>query len=179
MAQDKPPPIPESELSFERFRETRDVESFDCGNRDLNDFLCTEEVAKYEAEGFGYTYLVYWRGKLVAYLTVCSDSLRVEYLQKHKSFSRFHDMRMETIPSLKIGRLATDLRYAGRGVGTACLKYAIGMVKANAIAARLIILQAEPGSEDWYVSRGFDFVFPTRKEQKRDKKTMYLDIQAV
>lgn len=173
------PRIPTSELSFQRFKETRDVESFDCGNKDLNEFLCTDQVRKYEDEGFGFTYLVYWKGRLVVYLTVCADSLRVEYLQKHKSFSRFHEMRMETIPSLKIGRLATDQRYDGRGVGTACLRYAVGMVKSNAVAARLIILQAEPGSEDWYLSRGLQFVFETRNEKKRVKKTMFLDVQAV
>ncbi len=175
----RPPKIPAHELKFQRFRETRDVESFDCGNRDLNEFLCTEQVSEYEKEGFGSTYLVYWKGKLVGYLTVCADSLRVEYLQKHKSFSRFHEMRMDSIPSLKIGRLATDKRYKRRDIGTACLVYALGMVQANAVAARLIILQVEPGSEDFYLSRGFKYVHETRSEKKRVKKTMFLDVQAV
>ena len=35
-------------LRVERFVETRKVESFDCGNRDLNEYLCTKEVGAYQ-----------------------------------------------------------------------------------------------------------------------------------
>ena len=35
-------------LRFEPFTsDSLQVKSFDCGNKDRNDFLCTEEVAKY------------------------------------------------------------------------------------------------------------------------------------
>jgi hypothetical protein len=43
-----PPEIDFTRLRFEPFTsDSLQVKSFDCGNKDLNDFLCTEEVAKY------------------------------------------------------------------------------------------------------------------------------------
>ncbi len=35
--------VSEDRLRVERFVETRNVQSFDCGDKDLNDFLCTED----------------------------------------------------------------------------------------------------------------------------------------
>lgn len=69
-------------LRIEPFLETQRVRSFDCGNADLNDFLNTEEVENYEKEGLGRTYLVFYDGDAVAYFTISSDGLRVEYLKK-------------------------------------------------------------------------------------------------
>ena len=64
----KESPIPFTELRVERFRENADVRAFDCGNKELNDFLTTREVANYEREKLGKTYLVYWQstGQLIA-----------------------------------------------------------------------------------------------------------------
>ncbi len=56
----------EDRLRVERFVETRNVQSFDCGDKDLNDFLCTEEVARYDRENLGRTYLAYYEGDLAA-----------------------------------------------------------------------------------------------------------------
>src|SRR5439155_12030064 len=110
------PQIDPDELDIERFVETRSVESFDCGNADLNEFLCTEEVSQYEKEGLGKTYLVYYHGDLVAYFTISFDGLRIEYLKTVKSFSRFAEMRLETIPAIKIASLAVDSKLQPRGV---------------------------------------------------------------
>lgn len=39
--------------------ENADVKSFNCGNQDLDDFLTTDEVALYEKERLGKTFLAY------------------------------------------------------------------------------------------------------------------------
>ncbi len=48
-----PVTVTPEQLRIERFLETRKVQSFDSGNKDLDDFLNTEEVTRYEEEGFG------------------------------------------------------------------------------------------------------------------------------
>lgn len=124
------PRIPESrqgdriqlaELDIEPFRETQRVRGFSCGNRDLDEFLNTEQVERYEQEGLGRTYLVFYEGGPVAYFTVSFGSLRIEYLKTWKSFSRMSEMQLEAIPALTIGRLAVDRRYQTRGIGRALL----------------------------------------------------------
>jgi hypothetical protein len=83
------PKIPWDELRVERFRENADVRAFDCGNKDLNEFLTTDQVANYESYLLGRTYLVYWqtRSQLVSYFVISNDSLRLDYLHSVKSFS--------------------------------------------------------------------------------------------
>ncbi len=73
--------IPLDELNIEPFLETQRVAGFSCGNTDLDDSLNTEEVEKYDREGLGKTYLVFYNGDLVAYFTISFDGLRVEYLR--------------------------------------------------------------------------------------------------
>lgn len=51
--------IPFSHLRVEPFRPTKDAGSFDCDDRDLNEFLTKDQVSRYEAEGLGSTYLGY------------------------------------------------------------------------------------------------------------------------
>jgi len=149
--------------------------------QDLDDFLNTDEVEKYEREGLGTTYLVYWRGSLVAYFTVCFDGLRVEYLKTWKSMSRLAEMRLETIPALKIGRLAVDSRFHHRRVGQHLVNYIAGMAleARETMAVRLLILQAEPDSKVFYERLGFEYTFLTGRERGREKRTMFLDLQAI
>jgi GNAT superfamily N-acetyltransferase len=160
------------------FLETRDVRSFDCGNKDLNDFLCTKEVSDYTKEGLGKTYLVYYQdeGHLIAYFTVCMDSLRVEYLKTVKSFSKFPSMNIEAVPGVKIGRLAVDLGYQRRGVGGHIIRYVTGMALETGLAARLLIVQTKPESGEFYQKFGFAFVTETRRERGRINRTMFLDL---
>lgn len=171
--------VDSASLEIVRFKENLAVKSFDCGNRDLNDFLCTSEVSKYEKENLGKTYLAYHRGKLVAYFTISWDGLRVEYLKSVKSFSRFGEMKVETIPAIKIGRLATDKRWQGKGIGRHIVRYIAGMALESQGAARLLILQTKPESVEFYRKLGFQFAYETKRERGRINRTMFIDLQDI
>ncbi len=170
--------VSEDRLRVERFVETRNVESFDCGDKDLNDFLCTEEVARYDRENLGRTYLAYYEGDLAGYFTVSNDGLRVEYLKQVKSFSKLARMKLETIPALKIGRLAVDRRYQSRGVGRLLLRYIAGMAIeiGRGTGIRLLILQAKPQSVSFYLKAGFQLTYEVKRERGRRNRTMFLDL---
>lgn len=170
-------------LRIEPFVETRPVETFDCGNRDLNDFLTTEEVEKYENEGLGTTHLVYFKGELVAYFTVSFGSLYVEYLKSWKSFSKIAQMKIDSIPAVMIGRLGVATAYHGRGIGRALIRYIAGLAleTRGKLAVRLIILQSYPESFEFYLKCGFQFTTLTKRERKRRNKsrTMFFDLHAI
>lgn len=100
-----PVSIDESRLEFERFSvENADVKNFTCGDKDLDDFLTTDEVEFYERENLGTTFLVYYEHELVAYFTISMDSLRREYVKRMTK--RDFVKKVEEIPAMKIGRLA-------------------------------------------------------------------------
>lgn len=166
-------------LRLERFLETKVVKSFDCGNKDLNDFLCTEEVTRYSELGLGATYLVFYHGDLVAYFTVSSDSLRVEYLKTVKSFTEIAEMRLEAIPAIKIGRLATHIKHQNMGIGRSLIKYIAGMGLEGRIGVRLLIVQAKPESVSFYEKCGFQLTCETKREKGRRNRTMFLDLHGL
>lgn len=169
------------ELRIEPFLETRKVQTFDCGEKDLNDFLNTEEVTRYETEGLGRTYLVYYQGNLVAYFTVSFDSLRTEYLETVKSFSKLGEMHLEALPAVKIGRLAVDRNYHNMGIGRLLTKYIAGMALelGGRMGVRLLILQAKPGSISFYEKFGFQLTRRVGRERGRRNRTMFLDLFSV
>lgn len=173
-------------LRFEPFRtNSLAVKSFDCGNKDLNDFLCTDEVGKYESEYLGKTTLVYYDGELIAYYTVSNDLLRKEYLQTFRSFTKLGEYRLEGIPAITIGRLAVDKKWQNRGIGRTIIQriamYALDTSKYS--GTRLLLVQSKQEAFDFYKALGFDFVADTRREKQRFKargtRTMFFDIKAL
>ena len=155
------------------------MRGFDCGNKDLNDFLCTREVSKYEKLGLGTTYLVYHQRDLVAYFTVSSDSMRVEYLKTARSFSEIRELRLEAIPGFKIGRLAVDIGHQNRGIGRTLIKCIAGMALEGKVGVRILTVQAKPESVSFYEKCGFQLTDETRRERGRRNRTMFLDLHGL
>ena len=178
MASSPSQPIPLQELRVERFTENLNVKSFDCGDRDLNDFLSTDEVAKYEAEGLGKTHLVYWQpeGKLVAFFTISNESLRLEYLKSVKGFSIPGEIRVESIPEIKIGRLGVSVEFQKRGIGTHVLRYIAGLALSRPAATRILFLEAYPASVEFYEKFDFEQVVHHRFMDRRTIM-MYFDLR--
>lgn len=172
------PKIPLEAIRIERFRETLDVRNFDCGDPDLNNFLTTEEVAKYEREGLGKTYLVYHQadGRLAAFFTISSESLRLEYLKSVRSFSIPGEIRVESVPGIKIGRLAVATPFKRQDVGTHVLRYIAGLALHAPAAARILFLEAYPDSVKFY--EAFDFI-PVEHHRFKHRRTtmMYFDLR--
>lgn len=162
--------------------ETKGVREFDCGSKPLNDFLCTEEVHRYEQLRYGRTYLVYYENDLVAYFTISSGEIRASYL----SGSRVDSLRgerefvVEKIPGLKIGRLAVDSRHQNKGLGRALIAIIAGIARqtGQSIGMRLLIVQAKPESMDFYRKMGFVQVV-SAKEKRRIHRTFFLDLYAI
>ena len=145
------------DLEVRPFVATSLLTRFSCGNGDLDEFLKSKEVGRYETEGLGKTYLVFHEGVLAAYFTVSLAELRAEYLQTWKSFSGFADMNVEAVPALKIGRLAVDVRFQKRGIGRVLVNYIAGLAlePMGQAGVRLLMVQAKPESIEFYKKCGF------------------------
>jgi GNAT superfamily N-acetyltransferase len=173
-------------LRFEPFRtDNSQIKTFDCGNKDLNDFLCTDEVMNYEEEMLGKTTLVYYKGELTGYYTLSSTSLGVRYLEHKTGFGKLSEYHVNELPALLIGRLAIDLRWQKRGVG----RYIVQRIAMLALdqsrnqGIRLLVVQAKEDAFEFYTKCGFDFVMESRNEMKRFKargtRTMFFDVASL
>jgi GNAT superfamily N-acetyltransferase len=156
-------------LVIEPFKmDSKKTTEFDCGEPLLNDFLCSEEVKNYEDQLLGRTFLVFYRGSLVAYYTVSTGSLRKETIEGSRSVKDFDKLTVEEVPAIVIGRLAVDRRFQKKGIGDHLVqKIRIESLNRERFIARLVLVQAKESAFVFYKNVGFDFVNETRRERSR------------
>ena len=166
------------DLRFERLTGGNRPSGFSCGDPDLDAFLATAEVDRYDHERLGKTYLVYMGGELAAYFTVSAAELRIEYLLPAEAWAGVAAMHVDAIPALKVGRLAVNSRFQRRGIGMAVVHNIVGMAleAGGTIGVRMVTLQAKPQSVGFYERLGFEYAALTRRERRRKNRTMFFDL---
>ncbi len=89
-------------------------------SQDMENFLHHEAFDEQE-KGLSRTYLfVDAEEKLIAYLSLCNDAIRLEFEERDNM-----NLPYTTIPAIKIARLAVDVRNQGQGIGNEALQFAI------------------------------------------------------
>lgn len=168
------------ELDFASFHNSARVRDFCCGDKDLDDFLNTEEVAEYERERFGKTWLVFIQGDVVAYYTVAPGSLHTDHIKVgQKSFQTKRNVKIEEYPALKLGRFAVRQDLQRKGLGTLLMDHIKGLALTWEFPCRLIILNA--ASDDaikFYHSCGF-VLSKAHRQRNRIQKIMFYDLEVI
>ena len=148
-----------SDLRIEPFDQAKhDVSCFDCGHPDLNDFLkhdCPLQIS----HRLSYTRLAFYEGKIVGYVSLLADSIALhidirEWYKLHKNITVLQ------VPALKIGRLGIDNNYKGRDIGSALVKYSIGVAfRMNddlGVGCRFLTVDSDPNAVGFYERLGFE-----------------------
>ena len=86
---------------------------------DMENFLRNEAYDDQE-KGLSRTYLFVEDGKLIAYLSLCNDAIRLEFEERDDM-----ELPYTTIPAVKVARLAVSVDYQGKGIGKEALQFAI------------------------------------------------------
>ena len=165
------------------FEDTPALKTFHSGNRDLDNFIRSNEVHDYEREMYGKTSLVYYDGKLVAYFTLATTVLRNEWLRTPVKGPSEQIVR--PIPSLLLGRLAVQQDLHRKGIGSYLLKLIVGKAikLSETVGVRLVVLTAYPENINWYGNRGFhmcvDKHLKISSKESRTKPFMYLDLKLI
>ena len=143
-------------------------EKFDCGEQSLNDFL--HRFARQNSEkGFGRTFVATLPGEsdVCGYYTISSGSISFEFVPE--KLPRY------PIPTVHLGRLATDLKMRGQGLGELLLIDALE--RTVLVAAELGIYAIElyalsDNAKRFYLKYGF-------LELKDDDKHLYLPVETL
>jgi GNAT superfamily N-acetyltransferase len=132
--------------------EEDDLASFCSTSDELNDFLKSDAL-KAQNNLISRTYLCSWGGALAGFVTLTTD----------------------TIPAIKIARLAVDKRYKRRGIGQNLLLWAVGKAYeiSKQIGCRYITVDAKRESIDFYLKYEFKIV---KKHEERDFPPMYFNL---
>lgn len=153
--------------------------AFDCGDKDLNEFFHRDSKLSYK-QLLSVTYVIKQGDELVGFFSVSNDVLM------RKSFPRStleriipRGKRYLNLPSVKIGRLATDQNKQSQGIGTKVLDFMKHwFINNNKTGCRFIIVDAynNKGTTDFYIRN--DFIFLRKEEDDGEDKTrlMYFDL---
>ncbi len=167
-------------IKFKRLEVQDEIPTFDCGNSDLNDFFqndwkdgCNQLISV--------TYAAFKDNGLVGYFCVSNDSIRKnDILNRSRRKALLSKVprtkQYNSLPAVKIGRLATIKGLQGNGLGTEILdiiKYLF--VDKNKTGCRFLIVDAVNDTKilNFYKKNGFEFLIQDENEQTR---LMFFDL---
>ena len=172
------------EISILLLTEDYPIKPFDCEDEDLNDFLFNEAVP-YRKELLATTFVMENDKQTLGYYSLLNDSLQLkeEMFTSKSQFRKFlrelmpyPKRHLKTIPALKIGRLAIDKTYKGKGLGSVIMANIISKcIKMNEEqACRLITVDAYKQAIPFYQKMGFKFLIEGDKDDAT--RLMFLDL---
>ena len=179
--------INNSKITVELLKENHPIKPFDCEDDDLNDFLFNKALL-YQKELLATTFIVESEERTLGYYSVLNDSLQLKEedfpsKSKYKKFLSHlipHPKRhLKSVPAVKIGRLAIDKTYKGKGLGSILLEgiinEAIELNKRQ--ACRLITVDAYRQALPFYERFGFQYI--TNKDEQEEVRQMFLDLMLI
>lgn len=130
-----------------------DVSEFSCGKPALDHWLRTRALSNQE-KGFTAVMVVHGDGKVVGYYGLAPTAIVPGALPRSIRTGQPPD----PVPCLLLGQLATDLTWAGQGVGTGLLKHALirCVAAAELVGGRALVVRAiDEEAASFWRRRGF------------------------
>ena len=157
------------------------IKPFKCAEEDLNGFLF-DDAKHFQNELMAVTYLLEDEDEnvTVAYFSLLAD--KITFNPDEKSlWNRLNrnipnSKRRRSYPALKIGRLAVNENYSGKGVGTFVvdsIKYAFTTVKR--LGCRFLTVDALKSATSFYEKNGFRFF--TEQDKDDETRLMFFDLK--
>ncbi len=156
--------------------------AFDCGDKDLNEFLL-EDAKHFLEKRIANTFILEDDGRIAAYFCLLNDKisrLEVTNSQWKKVKDSFPDgKKFCSYPTIKIGRFAVSLDYRGQNVGTELMrgiKYLLNTEQSRS-AFRFITVDAYLSAIPFYEKNGFKPL--TKKDEDDHTRLMFFDMMDV
>lgn len=160
------------------------VESFDCGDADLNDFILNESPL-YRKELLAVSYIVETKDKQVtAYFSLANDRVSLSDFENNTEFNRFrrhrfvNEKRLKSYPAVKICRFGVDLSMKNQHIGTRVLNFIKSyFIEDNKTGCRFITVDAYAAAVPFYLKNGF---FPLTSNDEQDAtRLLYFDLNNI
>lgn len=139
--------------SPEPLTRAHDISDFSCGKPTLDHWLKTRALSNQE-KGFTAVMIVHEAGRVVGYYGLAPTAVVPGVLPRSIRTGQPPD----PVPCLLLGQLATDVRWAGSGVGTGLLKHALERCvhAASLVGGRALIVNAvDADAKAFWQRRGF------------------------
>jgi GNAT superfamily N-acetyltransferase len=157
--------------------EQDELESFDCGDEPLNNYLKRDAWPNQQRSSIGVTYVADDEAaprSVIGYFTLATASAaRDSFPKKYVRGLPPYDL-----PLILLARLAVDRRFSGRGLGHALISEAfkIALRVADDVRCRCVITDAYRDRVEWYARYGF---VPLEGAVEGSPLRMFLDIRTI
>lgn len=160
-----------SEITIDSLTQDIDVSGFCSSDEDLNDYLKENALRDLEYL-YSSTHVVRYKDTVVGYFTLVNDTISPKFIDEEIGIK----YKYSKLPAVKIARLATDKKYAGRGIGKIMMASIYGMVfdMIKSSGCRVITVDAKKNAQAFYER----FEFKTVNSKKAyETIPMYIDIK--
>ena len=144
--------------------------NFDCGDKDLNEFL-KEDAIRYQDNKMANTIVLIEKERVVGFFSLCTDAIKLGNLEKDQCDNL---KPSEEYPAVKIARLAVDKSVQSLGLGKLIIQVAVGLIIArvsNIVGTRFITVDSYHNRIDFYKRFGFN------EHSKYKKKDNYVSMR--
>jgi len=153
-----------------------DLSSFDCGHADLNEFIRVD-CPRHISQRLSFTRVAFHQNDIVGYITLLADSIALHITEREWLVQK--NITVQQVPALKIGRLGIENKYKGRNIGTALIKYSVGIAfRMNdelSVGCRFLTVDSDQDAIEFYKKMGF--VMNLHRDYKgRKYPSMHYDI---
>lgn len=164
-------------VTIRRLEESDKVESFDCGDEPLNNYLKRHAWTNQQKISIGVTHVAVDDSALrtvLGYFTLATSSVPRDRLPK----KYVRGLPPYDLPLILLARLAVDKRFSGRGLGHALISEALKITLrvADEVGCRCIITDAYPDKAGWYARYGF---LPLEGVASTSQRRMFLDVRTI
>lgn len=172
------------QYAIRRLEKEECVQSFDCGDNDLNDFILNESPL-YRKALLAVSYIVEDENKhIAAYFSLTNERVSLSEFDNKTDFNRFrrhrfvNEKRLKSYPAVKICRFGTDLSSRGLGIGSSVLDFIKSyFVEDNKTGCRFVTVDAYAAAVPFYLKNGF---CPLTSDDENDvTRLLYFDLDDI
>jgi hypothetical protein len=166
---------------------TDKVESFDCGDDDLNDFILHESVL-YHQSRLAVSYVIETRNtkKVVGFFSLANDRVSISDFDNRAEFNKFrkkrfvNEKRLKSYPAVKICRLGVDKTVKGHSLGTFILDFVKSYFAVdNNTGCRFVTVDAYIEAIPFYLKNQFLPLNSDCSEIEEHTKLMFYDLEEI
>jgi GNAT superfamily N-acetyltransferase len=169
-------------------RDNHSLTSFDCGNSDLNEFLLND--SKMYLRHLRYTtFLLEFKERIIAYYSLANDLLTIRDIEDFRNeIENDNDAYLEDVyweifynqgiyPAVKIGRLAVDIEFQNKGIGSSIIRSLIySYQKKSKTGCQFITVDAVNDHKNGKTLKFYEkhkFKYLTSLDITNDSRAMY------
>jgi len=131
-----------------------DFGSFNCGDKDINEFFKTDALV-YNEQKIASTFLFVLNNEILGFFSVAADSIKLKVSEKESH--NIQNKPISEFPAAKIARIGRDVKYKNQKIGENILKWAVGYIMkcSEMMAVRFVTVDSYVNRAAWYEQFGF------------------------